>query len=36
MGKKDSLFFSFHPHPRETPCIPLVFVQILGIWQKLG
>lgn len=35
MGKGQPVF-SFHPHLRETPWIPLVFVQILGIWQKLG
>ena len=28
--------FSFHSHLRETPWIPLVFIQILGMWQKLG
>lgn len=36
MGKRQSVFCSFHPHLRETLWIPLVFAQILGIWQKLG
>lgn len=35
MGKGQPDFI-FHPHLTEAPWISLVFVQILGTWQKLG